>query len=183
MYVIGISGGVASGKTTLAKQISSMFDNVTVLSLDNYFYPYSELSLEERKKIDFDNPQVYDYDLIVKHINMLSNNQEVELPTYSFADYTRGEETIKLQPPKVLIVEGYAVLHNEKLRKLLNYSVFVDVDEKTQLNRMLKRDVLERARTESEILNHFNTTIKSSNQNYIQPQKQYANLVVMGGVK
>ena len=183
MYVIGISGGVASGKTTLANKISSIFDNVAVLSLDSYFYPFTNLSLEQRKNIDFDNPQVYDYDLIIKHIKMLAANQEIHVPNYSFSEYTRTDETILIKPPKVLLVEGYAVLYNEQLRNLMDFSLFIDIDETTQLKRLLRRDKEERQRSENEILFHFNNTIRKSNKNFIYPQKKYANLVITDAEK
>lgn len=178
MFVVGICGGVASGKTTLSKRLSSLITNANVLSLDNYFYPFSELDLEERKQIDFDNPNVYDYDLIVRHIKLLKSDRCIEMPIYSFKDYTRSNETKKIKPSKVLIVEGYTALYNESLRQLYDYMIFVDVDEKTQLDRLIKRDIKERARDKQSVIEHFYKKIKASNINYVLPQKKFADLIV-----
>lgn len=178
MITIGICGGVASGKTTLAKKICSLIRNSSVISLDNYFYSFSELSLEERKKINFDNPNVYDYNLIIQHIKLLQNNKTIRMPIYSFSNYTRTNETIEIRPSSVLIVEGYASFYDAQLRNLFDYTIFIDIDEQRQLERLIKRDVLERARSEKDVIDHFYKKIKESNIKFVLPQKEYAKMII-----
>lgn len=178
MFTIGICGGVASGKTTLAKKICSLIRSSNLISMDNYFYSFSELSLKERKKINFDNPNVYDYRLIIQHVKKLQNHECIRMPIYSFSNYTRTNKTIKIKPSNILIVEGYASLYDEQLRNLFDYTIFIDIDEQKQLERLIKRDVKERSRSKKDVIAHFYKKIKESNINFVLPQREYAKMVI-----
>lgn len=180
MYIVGIAGPVGAGKTTIAKQIKEFFGNVSIISMDNYFKPFDYLSIEQRKKINFDNPNTYNEDLLLEHINQLKNNIEIRMPIYSFENYTGTQDFEIVKPNRVLIIEGYACLFLKRLRQVLDYSIFVDVDEVTQVKRLIDRDIASRGRNLNTILNHFLKKVQVSNKKYCIPQKKYANMIIDG---
>ena len=183
MFIIGITGSVGSGKSTLANKIQSIFGDVSIIQMDNYFMPYDNLTLEERKKINFDNPKTYDIKLLLQHINLLKQNKSIEMPIYSHKDYERLSETKTITAKRVLIIEGFACLYFKKLRDLLDFSLFVDIDEVTQIKRLIDRDVTDKQRNLNTVLNQFLKTIQVSNNKYCEPQKKYASMIVNGMAK
>lgn len=180
MIVIGVSGKVASGKTTFANKIKDIFKDGTIIPMDNYFKDYKELSLEERKKINYDEPFVYDNELLLNHITKLKQNEPINMPIYSFEKYERTDETKTVNPAEILVVEGFACLYFKEIVECLDCGVFIDIDEETQLNRLIERDVKERGRTLSEIKEHFKSHIQDSNKKYFDKQKEIANIVLNG---
>lgn len=178
MYIIGIAGPVGSGKTTIAKQIEKIFGNVSIISMDNYFKPFHQLSLDERKKINFDNPKTYDEDLLIQHIKQLKNNETINMPIYSFEDFTRSNDSQIIVPNRVLIIEGYACLYLKKVRDMLDFSIFMDIDEITQIKRIIDRDIKSRGRTLDSVLKQFLNNVMVSNKKYCIPQKEFANIII-----
>ena len=183
MYIIGITGPVGSGKTTIAKQIETIFGDVSILSMDNYFKAYSNLSLEDRKKINFDDPKTYDIDLLLSDIDKLKRNETIHMPIYSFEKYERTQETQEVLPRRVLVIEGFACLHNKRLRDLLDYSIFVNIDEITQIKRLIDRNIKDRCRSLNDVLMQYVKNIQKSNNKFCMPQMKYADLVIDGSVR
>lgn len=184
ILVIGIAGGTGSGKTTLMKNIVAQFGGVvSVLSHDNYYKRRDDLSFEERCKINYDEPAALDTSLLVYHLEQLRCGQAIECPVYDFAQHNRSNETLRVEPNRVIIVEGIMIFENEALRNLMDIRIYVDTDADVRLCRRIKRDVNKRGRSLESVLEQYQTTVKPMHEKYVEPSKKYANLVVPEGGK
>ncbi len=184
IIVIGIAGGSGSGKTTLMKNLIARFqDNVTVLSHDNYYRPYDELTIEERRKVNYDHPDAFDTDMMNEHLKRLKAGEAVECPTYDYATYSRGEETTLIHPCKVILVEGILIFENKALCEQMDIKIFVDTDADVRLIRRIKRDVAKRGRSLESVLNQYLGTVKPMHEQFVEPSKKNADLVVLEGGK
>ena len=184
ILVIGIAGGTASGKTTLMKNlIADCEDEVTVLSHDNYYKRHDELSYEERCKLNYDEPDAFDTSLMVYHLDQLRHGHAIECPVYDFTVHNRGEQTIHLEPRRVIIVEGILIFESEALRNLMDIRIFVDSDADVRLCRRIKRDVNKRGRTLESVLQQYQQTVKPMHEKYVEPSKRFADIVVPEGGK
>lgn len=184
ILVIGIAGGSASGKTTLMKNLIADFENeVTVLSHDNYYKRHDELSYEERSRLNYDEPDTFDTSLMVYHLDQLRHGHPIECPVYDFTVHNRSDETIHLEPRRVIIVEGILIFENEELRNLMDIRIFVDSDADIRLCRRIKRDVNKRGRSLESVLNQYQETVKPMHERYVEPSKKFAHLVVPEGGK
>ena len=182
--VIGIAGGTGSGKTTLMKNIIGRFgDVVTVLSHDNYYRRHDELTYEERCKINYDEPAALETDLMACHLDLLRKGESIECPVYDFSQHNRSNETITVEPKRVIIVEGILIFENEPLRNLMDIKIFVDTDADVRLCRRIKRDVNKRGRTLESVLTQYQETVKPMHEKYVEPSKRYADIVVPEGGK
>lgn len=177
-FVIGITGGVASGKSFLANRIYELNkENTCILEQDNYFKPHYDLTLEERKEINFDIPSEIDFDLFYYHLKLLSINKSIQSPVYSFQNYTREIDYKIIEPKSIIIVEGLSILYNPLIRSLIDLSIFIDEDDYKRINRRIKRDTIERGRTKEEIIER---TLKHSNvmyHKYIYNTKNFADII------
>ena len=184
ILVIGIAGGTGSGKTTLMKNLIARFgDVVTVLSHDNYYRRHDELTYEERSALNYDEPAAMETELMVQHLDALRHWQEIDCPVYDFSVHNRSDETIRVVPRKVIIVEGILIFADEALRDLMDIKIFVDTDADVRLCRRIKRDVNKRGRTLESVLTQYQTTVKPMHEKYVEPSKKYADLVVPEGGK
>ena len=184
ILVIGIAGGTGSGKTTLMKNLIARFgDVVTVLSHDNYYRRHDELTYEERSQLNYDEPAAMETELMVWHLDALRHWQEIDCPVYDFSAHNRSDETIRIVPRKVIIVEGILIFADEALRDLMDIKIFVDTDADVRLCRRIKRDVNKRGRTLESVLTQYQTTVKPMHEKYVEPSKKYADLVVPEGGK
>lgn len=184
ILVIGIAGGSGSGKTTLMKRLVERFgDDVSVISHDNYYYRHDELTYEERSQINYDEPASLETDLMAYHLDCLRHGQAIDCPVYDYAAHNRSDETIHIEPRKVIIVEGIMIFENEALRNLMDIRIFVDTDADIRLCRRIKRDVTKRGRTLESVLTQYQQTVKPMHEKYVEPSKKYANLVVPEGGK
>ena len=184
ILVIGIAGGTGSGKTTLMKNLIARFgDVVTVLSHDNYYRRHDELTYEERSALNYDEPAAMETELMVRHLDALRHWQEIDCPVYDFSAHNRSDETIRIVPRKVIIVEGILIFADETLRDLMDIKIFVDTDADVRLCRRIKRDVNKRGRTLESVLTQYQTTVKPMHEKYVEPSKKYADLVVPEGGK
>lgn len=183
MLVIGIAGGTGSGKTTVVTKIINKLscNKVVVLPQDSYYKDSSHIPPEERSKINFDEPDAIEWDLLVKHLEQLKNGISVEVPTYSYITCTRQEETIKVNPCDVVIVEGILVLNDEKLREMMDVKVFVDADADDRLIRVIHRDCIERGRTPKIVIDRYEEVLKPMHNMYIEPTKKYADIIIPQG--
>ena len=184
ILVIGIAGGTASGKTTLMKNLINEFGGqVTVLSHDNYYKRHDDMPYEERCKLNYDEPAAFDTSLMVYHLDQLRHGYSVECPVYDFTVHNRSDETIRLVPCRVIIVEGILIFENEDLRNLMDIKIFVDTDADIRLCRRIKRDVNKRGRSLESVLEQYKNTVKPMHDRYVEPSKKYADLVVPEGGK
>jgi uridine kinase len=180
MLIIGIAGGTGCGKTTVVNQILNELPEgeVGIISQDSYYMDTSQLSYDDRVKINFDHPKSIDFKLLEKHLRELKNGHTVEQPVYSFIKHNRTGEIIKTKPRKVIIVEGILILTNPELRDLFDIKIFVHADSDERLIRRLKRDINERGRDIDEVLTRYQTTLKPMHQQFIEPMKAYADLII-----
>lgn len=180
MLIIGITGGTGSGKTSVVSQIVSQLppDEVCVISQDSYYHDTSHLSYDERTKINFDHPKAIDFDLLVSHLQALRRGESFEQPVYSFIEHNRTGETITTHPKKVVIVEGILILSHPEIREMFDIKVFVHADSDERLIRRLKRDIATRGRDLEEVLSRYQTTLKPMHQQFIEPTKEYADIII-----
>ncbi|MCL7763354.1 uridine kinase [Polaribacter sp. Z014] len=180
MLIIGIAGGTGSGKTTVVNQIIKQLptDEVCVISQDSYYNETFNLSYEERTKINFDHPRAIDFDLIVTHLKKLKSGKTIEQPVYSFVTHNRTTDTVKTHPRKVVIVEGILILNNKALRDLFDIKIFVHADTDERLIRRIRRDITERGRDIDEVLNRYQDTLKPMHLQFIEPTKNFADIII-----
>ena len=184
ILVIGIAGGTASGKTTLMKNLIASFEQeVTVLSHDNYYKRHDELSYEQRCGLNYDEPGAFDTSLMVYHLDQLRHGHAIECPVYDFTIHNRSEQTIHIEPRRVIIVEGILIFENEALRNLMDIRIYVDSDADIRLCRRIRRDVNKRGRSLESVLTQYQDTVKPMHERYVEPTKKYAHLVVPEGGK
>ena len=182
--VIGIAGGTGSGKTTLMKNIIDCYaDRVTVLSHDNYYRRRDELTYEERCLINYDEPAALETELMAVHLDQLRQGQAIDCPVYDFTQHNRSNETVRIVPKSVIIVEGILIFENQPLRDLMDIKIFVDTDADVRLCRRIKRDVNKRGRTLESVLTQYQTTVKPMHEKYVEPSKRFADIVVPEGGK
>ncbi|MBR0049796.1 MAG: uridine kinase [Prevotella sp.] len=183
MTIIGIAGGTGSGKTTVVKKIAEALPDhcATVVPLDSYYNDTSHMTDEERRAINFDHPDAFDWRLLNEHISMLKQGKAVEQPTYSYIISNRLPETIHVEPKPVIIIEGIMALINKKLRDMMDLKIFVDTDDDVRLIRNIRRDVVERGRTVEMVLDRYEKVLKPMHQQFIEPTKQYADLIIPFG--
>ena len=180
--IIGIAGGTGSGKSTLAENIRKEFaNNITMLSHDYYYKSNSNLSFDERKKLNFDHPDAFDTDLLIEHLTKLKNGEIIYRPNYSFVDYIREEQTFKVIPKKVILLDGILIFENKELRDMMDIKIFVDTDADIRFIRRLVRDVRDRGRTIDSVIEQYKTTVKPMHEQFVEPSKKYADIIVPEG--
>lgn len=183
MLIIGIAGGTGSGKTTVVNEIISRLHqgDVAVIPQDAYYRDNSHLPLEQRQQINFDHPDSIEFELLIESIKKLRKGESVHQPIYSYLTCTRFDETILVQPHKVIIVEGILCLQPEKLRKLMDIKIFVDCEADVRLSRVITRDIIERGRDVIKVLQRYEDTVRPSHLQFIEPTKRYADIIVPEG--
>ena len=182
ILVIGIAGGTGSGKTTLMHNLITEFsDVVTVLSHDNYYKRHDELTYEQRCGLNYDEPAALETDLMARHLDILRRGEAIDCPVYDFTVHNRSDETIRITPEKVIIVEGILIFENKELRDLMDIKIFVDTDADVRLCRRIVRDVRERGRTLESVVEQYQNTVKPMHEQYVEPSKKFADLIVPEG--
>jgi uridine kinase len=184
ILVIGIAGGTGSGKTTLMKRLVEQFgDVVSVLSHDNYYRRLDHLAFEERCKVNYDEPNALETELMCQHLQQLREGKGIDCPVYDFSQHNRSDDTVHIEPRQVIIVEGILIFENEQLRDLMDIRIFVDTDADIRLCRRIKRDVNKRGRSMESVIEQYQTTVKPMHDKYVEPSKKYAHIVVPEGGK
>lgn len=180
MLIIGIAGGTGSGKTTVVHQIMNELPEteVGIISQDSYYKANNNLSMDERALINFDHPRAIDFDLLCVHLKELKAGNSIHQPVYSFVHHNRTDDYVLTHPRKVMIVEGILILSNPELRDLFDIKVFVHADSDERLIRRLKRDIADRGRDMNEVLNRYQTTLKPMHEQFIEPSKAYADIII-----
>ncbi len=183
MLIIGIAGGTGSGKTTVVKKIVDLLpeNSVTIIPQDSYYRDNSHLPMEERLEINFDHPDSVEFPLLIDHIKKIKRKETIYQPIYSYLTCTRSEETIKVVPKRVVIVEGILIFTNKALRDLFDLKIFVYADADDRLSRVIKRDIVERGRSVSTVLERYEKTVKPMHLDFIEPTMRYADLIIPQG--
>jgi uridine kinase len=181
--IIGIAGGTGSGKTTVARKIADALPSASVafLDMDGYYRDFSHLSMEDRRKINWDHPEAFDLDLFASHLMQLGRGESVQKPVYDFTQHIRSSRTEEILAADVVVVDGILLFTDERIRDLFDVKVFVDADPDIRLVRRIQRDMMERDRPLEEILTQYLTTVRPMHQQFVEPGKRYADVIVPRG--
>jgi len=181
--IIGIGGGTGSGKTTVAKEVRKHFpeESVVMLHHDSYYLDRGHLPIPERERINYDHPDSFDNDLLIRHINELKSGQSVEKPIYDFETHTRVSDTITVRPARIVLLEGILVLAEARLRDLMDIKLYVDTDADERFIRRLKRDMVERGRTADQVIEQYLKTVRPMHLQFVEPSKRYADVIIPEG--
>lgn len=180
-YLIGIAGGTGAGKTTLAQTLSKTLGNqACLIPHDAYYRDLSNLPLETRAQTNFDHPNALETELLITHLQTLTQNQSVQIPTYDFTSHTRTKKTLHLTPHPIIIVEGILLFENPSLCDLCNLKIFVDADADIRFARRITRDVTERGRTPQSITQQYLTTVRPMHNTFVAPSRNQADLIIPG---
>ncbi|GAA3200153.1 uridine kinase [Lentilactobacillus kefiri] len=181
--VIGITGGSGSGKTTVARKIFDQLSNysITIIQQDSYYNNQDDMSMTDRKKVNYDHPMAFDFDLLIDQLKQLLNYEAIEKPVYDYEQFTRSSDTIHQDPREVIILEGILILDDQRLRDLMDIKVFVDTDDDIRLIRRIERDTKERGRSLDNIIHQYLMTVKPMYHQFVEPTKRYADLIVPEG--
>ena len=182
-FIIGVAGGTGSGKTTVTERVLEVagIGSVALLAQDSYYNNQDHKPLEERRGINYDHPDAFDWDLLCDHIIKLSQGEPVYSPIYDFSNDTRASTTIAVLPAPIIVVEGILVLYEARLRELFNLKVFVDADADVRFIRRLERDVRERGRSPESVIHQYLETVRPSHLQFIEPTKRYADVIIPHG--
>ncbi len=180
MFIIGITGGTGSGKTTIVNEVINLFDasEICLLSSDSYYKNNASLDFNQREKLNYDIPEAIDFDLLNKHIDLLKQEININVPNYCFTTHLRLEKTTVLEPKKILIIEGILILTNKTLRDSINYSVFLDCPRDVRFQRRLDRDIKERGRNYNDVINLFETRLDIMHSEFVEPHKTFCDLIL-----
>ena len=181
--IIGVTGGSGSGKTTVSKAI---YDNlngqsIQIITQDTYYNDQADMTMAERKAVNYDHPLAFDSDLLYEQLNQLRHNQAIDMPVYNYEEYTRSTETVRVEPQDVIILEGILILDDERLRSLMDIKVYVDTDDDIRIIRRIQRDIQERGRSLDSVINQYLATVKPMYHQFVEPTKRYADLIVPEG--
>ncbi len=182
-FIIGVAGGTGSGKTTVTEKVleAAGVGSVATLAQDSYYRDQIHLSMEERRKINYDHPDAFDWELMIAHLETLRDDEPVFSPIYDFTNDNRSSNTVPVMPAPIIVVEGVLVLYDPRLRNLFNLKIFVDADPDVRFIRRLERDVRERGRTPESVIHQYLETVRPSHLQFIEPTKRYADVIIPHG--
>lgn len=181
--IIGIAGGTGSGKSTFTNRLRDRFgDNITVIYHDNYYKRHDDIPFEERKKLNYDHPDALETDLLIEHIKRLRNGESIECPVYDYTVHNRSDKTVRIDPRKIILIEGILLLANPRLRSLLDIKIYVEADADERILRRILRDVKERGRDIDNIVEQYLTTVKPMHYLYVEPTRATADIVINSGM-
>jgi len=181
--VLGIAGGTGSGKTTVTERVirAVLPRQVAVIPMDNYYKEQSHLSFKERAQVNYDHPSAFDTDLLYEQVQSLIGGQVVKMPQYSFTRHTHEENTIQMFPQPVIVLEGILILFEERLRELMDLKVYVDADPDVRFIRRLERDLHERGRSLSSVVQQYLAYVRPMHLRFVEPTKRYADVIIPHG--
>ena len=183
MFIIGIAGGSGSGKTTLVNSILKRvpYDQIAILTQDSYYKDSGHLPMEQRRELNFDHPDSIEWDLMLSDIQKLKSGQSIEAPTYSYITCTRQEETVRVEPKKILIIEGILIYTCRQLCDEMSMRIYLEVDADHRLSRIIQRDMESRGRTAQEVIERYYKTVRPMYEEFIRPSRREADMLVVGG--
>jgi uridine kinase len=181
--IIGIAGGSGSGKSTVARNVAQALHaaSVAFIDMDAYYRNYAHLPLEERRKINWDHPDAFDWDLLLDHLGRLQRGESIEKPVYDFVTHTRSEKTVVVPPAQVVVIDGILLFSDARVRDLCDVKVFVDADADIRLIRRIRRDINKRGRPLDEVIDQYLTTVQPMHLQFVEPSKRYADVIVPRG--
>ena len=183
-FIIGIAGGTASGKTTVAKHIyneTSGIGDVALIRLDDYYTKKDDMPIEEREKQNYDHPDSIDFALLKQNLNDLKNGKAIDKPIYDFTVHNRSKQVEHIEPKNVIIVEGILVFVDEEIRNMFDMKIYVDTSDDIRFIRRLIRDMNERGRTLDSVVNQYLSTVRPMHEQFIEPSKKYADVIIPEG--
>ncbi len=182
VWVIGIAGGTASGKTTIVNRLKDYFqDDISLVGHDSYYLAHDEMPYEERSKLNYDHPDSFETGRMIEDVKKLKQGIAVDCPVYDFTIHNRSDQTVRIEPKPVIIVEGILILENEALRDLMDIKIFVDTDADERITRRLIRDMKERGRSAESVVEQYINTVKPMHEKYVEPSKKYADIIIPRG--
>ncbi len=181
--IIGIAGGTGSGKSTVARKVAEALPDASVafLEMDAYYHDFRHLSLAELHEVNWDHPDAFDVELLTTHLAALARGDAVEMPVYEFATHARSEQTRRIAPADVVVIDGILLLADADVRALCDVKVFVDADPDIRLIRRIRRDTVVRGRTLESVLDQYLTTVQPMHLLFVEPSKRYADVIVPRG--
>lgn len=183
VFVIGIAGGSGSGKSTFAKRIKEYFNNdVALISCDNYYLRRDDMSFEDRKKVNYDSPQAFEFDLMIEQLKSLKEGKSIDCPIYDFSQHNRSDKVLKIDAKSIIIVDGILVFSQKQLREAFDLKIYVETDADERILRRVRRDVGERGRDIENIIEQYLSTVKPMHNKYVEPTKKYADIIINGGM-
>ena len=182
VWVIGIAGGTASGKTTIVNRLKEYFkDDISLVGHDSYYLAHDEMPFEERSRLNYDHPASFETNRMIADIRKLKEGMAVDCPVYDFTIHNRSDRSVRIEPRPVIIVEGILILETEELRKLMDIKIFVDTDADERITRRLIRDMQERGRSAQSVVDQYIATVKPMHEKYVEPSKKYADIIIPRG--
>jgi uridine kinase len=181
--MIGVAGGSSSGKTTIAERLAELtgIDHLSLIELDSYYVAHDDLALEERRRINYDHPDAFDWPLLNDHLAALHAGASVPVPTYDYELYNRSSQTRMVDPAKIVVVDGILVLWDRALRERFDLKIFVDTAPDIRLIRRLRRDVSQRGRSTEGVIEQWLETVRPSHERFVEPSKRYADVIIPEG--
>lgn len=181
--IVGVAGGTGSGKSTFTKNLQQEFgDDITVIYYDNYYKSRDDISVEARKNINYDHPDALETELLIDHVKRLKNGETIECPVYNFSTHTRDSQSKTIVPNRIIVVEGILAFQNSELRNLFDLKIFVDSDADERILRRMMRDIRERGRDVEDIVLQYINTVKPMHNLYVEPTKEFADIIIRGGL-
>lgn len=182
IFVVGVAGGSASGKTTIVQQIRDHFrDAIEVIGHDSYYLAHDGMTYEERSRLNYDHPDSFETARLIRDVKALKAGKTIERPVYDYSVHNRSAETVTVRPRPIILLEGILVLENQELRDLMDLKVFVDTDADERIMRRISRDTLERARSIESIITQYRDTVKPMHDRFVEPTKYYADIIIPWG--
>lgn len=182
-FILGIAGGSGSGKTTVTRKIVSALDSDSIILLDHdsYYRDQSHLPFEKRTAINYDHPDALDNDLLLEHLKQLRAFQPIEKPLYNFVSCTRSSETMRIEPKDIIILEGFLIFSDPRIRQMCDIKIYVDTDDDVRIIRRIERDLKERGRSLESIISQYFATVKPMHHQFVEPSKRFADIIIPYG--
>ena len=182
IMVIGIAGGTGSGKTTITRKLIQAFgEEVSVVHHDNYYKAHHEMPYEERAKLNYDHPNAFDTDLMLRHIRQLKQGKSIQCPVYDYSIHDRTDKTVLIRPTRVIIVEGILIYESLELCKEMDIKIYVDTDADVRILRRIVRDVRDRGRSLDSVIDQYLNTVKPMHEQFVEPSKRRADVIIPQG--
>jgi len=181
-YAIGIAGGTGAGKTTVARELTeNVGEAVTMIPLDNYYKDLSHLDFSDRREVNYDHPDAFEWDLLREQLERLLSGRPVEMPQYDFERHLRKSEPVTVEPSAVIVLEGILALYDDAVTDLLDLKVYVETDADVRILRRIRRDVVERGRDLEGVIDQYLSTVKPMHEQFVEPSKKRADLIIPEG--
>ncbi|HOD39366.1 MAG TPA: uridine kinase [Candidatus Wallbacteria bacterium] len=182
-FVLGIAGGSGSGKTTVTRKIISELDSDSIILLDHdsYYKDQSALPFEKRTGVNYDHPDALDNDLLLEHLKLLREYSPIEKPVYNFVSYTRSPETLRIEAKDIIILEGFLIFADPRIRQMCDIKIYVDTDDDVRIIRRIERDLKERGRSLESIISQYFATVKPMHHQFVEPSKRFADVIIPYG--